>query len=197
MKRSIPWLMVWTRAAFGPVMIVGAWARWRGWILALLIVFALVDDIADGMLARRWKCDTPALRLADSCADTAFYVGVALALWLRIPHLLRANAPVLIVLFALEVFRYAFDFFKFGKPASYHSYLGKAWGLILSAAIVIVLMAGGPAWLITAAILFGILTNLEGLTMSLLLPRWQNDVKTLARAWRLRAKADEQAAEER
>jgi len=35
-------------------------------------------------------------------------------------------------------------------------------------------------------VLFGIVTNLEGLTMSLMLPRWQNDVKTLAAARRLR-----------
>jgi hypothetical protein len=28
--------------------------------------------------------------------------------------------------------------------------------------------------------------NLEGLAMSLMLPRWKNDVKTLGRAWELR-----------
>jgi hypothetical protein len=36
------------------------------------------------------------------------------------------------------------------------------------------------------ALVWGIFVNLEGLTMSLMLPRWKNDVKTLPAAWRLR-----------
>ena len=32
----------------------------------------------------------------------------------------------------------------------------------------------------------GIVVNVEGLAMSLMLPRWRNDVKTLGRAWEMR-----------
>ena len=186
MKRVIPWGMVWARVVLCPVIVMGAWRGWAGWWLAAIVIFALVDDIADGMLARRWDCDTASLRLADSCADTVFYLGVAAAVWLRVPHVLRANAWLLGALFALEGLRYAFDFWKFGKGASYHSYLAKAWGLVLAISIVSVLARGGPVGAITFAVVFGIVTNLEGLTMSLILPRWQNDVKTLAAARRLR-----------
>ncbi|MBB5064882.1 hypothetical protein HDF15_003244 [Granulicella mallensis] len=108
------------------------------------------------------------------------------ALWVRVPQVLRANAWWLAALFALEGLRYALDFWKFGKGASYHSYLAKAWGLVLAVSIVSVLARGGPVGAITFAVAFGIVTNLEGLTMSLMLPNWQNDVKTLAAAWWLR-----------
>jgi hypothetical protein len=40
--------------------------------------------------------------------------------------------------------------------------------------------------LVRVALGWGILVNLEGLTMSLMLPRWEHDVKTLRRAWILR-----------
>ena len=47
------------------------------WIwLATIVVIALVDDIYDGVMARRWDCDTPAMRMSDSLADTVFYLGV-------------------------------------------------------------------------------------------------------------------------
>jgi CDP-diacylglycerol--glycerol-3-phosphate 3-phosphatidyltransferase len=196
-KRLIPWAMVWGRALLGPVIALAAWGHIAGWILAVAVFVGLVDDIADGMVARRFGCDTPALRLADSSADTVFYLGTAVALWIRSPLLLRHDWVLLAVLFGLEGFCYAFDFWKFGKGASYHSYLAKAWGLVLASAIMFVLAAGGPQWAVTAAVVVGIVTNLEGFAMSLMLPRWQNDVKTLARAWKIREDSARAAAEER
>jgi CDP-diacylglycerol--glycerol-3-phosphate 3-phosphatidyltransferase len=119
-------------------------------------------------------------------ADTVFYLGVVWALWIREPGVLRENAWWLVGLFAIEGFRYGFDFWKFGRAASYHSYMAKAWGLLLAMAVVGVLSFGGLRWLIWVAVVFGILVNVEGLAMSLMLPRWKNDVKTLGRAWELR-----------
>jgi CDP-diacylglycerol--glycerol-3-phosphate 3-phosphatidyltransferase len=124
-KQHIPWIMAAARAALGPVLILGAACRWNGIALACLIVAALLSDIFDGVLARRWQCDTPGVRLFDTMADTVFYVGAAVALWIAHPEVLRAHAVMLKILFALEAARLAFDVAKFGKPASYHSYLAK------------------------------------------------------------------------
>lgn len=44
----------------------------------------------------------------------------------------------------------------------------------------------GLRWLIVLALVWGIVVNVEGLAMSLMLPRWRNDVKTLGRAWEMR-----------
>ena len=185
MKRALPWAMVWVRAALGPVMLLGA-RRWPGPWLAGLVVFALLDDIFDGILARRWRCDTPRLRLADSWADTVFYLGVACALWLRSPETLRRNGWLLAALFGLEGLRYALDFARFRKAASYHSYLAKVWGLVIAAATVGAFAFSGGRVLVRTAILLGLAVNLEGLGMSLMLPRWQNDVKTLLVALQMR-----------
>ena len=129
---------------------------------------------------------TSTLRFADSLADTVFYLGVAGALWLRQPQVLHRNWHLLAVLFALGGARYIFDLTKFGKAASYHSYLAKCWGLVMALALIAVISFGGLEWLVRTSIVIGVLTNLEGLAMSLLLLRWQNDVKTLPAAWRLR-----------
>ncbi|MBB5064881.1 CDP-alcohol phosphatidyltransferase family protein [Granulicella mallensis] len=59
MKRLIPWAMVWARVVLCPVIVVGARLGWAGGWLAAIVVFALVDDIADGMLARRWVAIQP------------------------------------------------------------------------------------------------------------------------------------------
>jgi phosphatidylglycerophosphate synthase len=184
--RAIPWGLIVLRAVACPLIVLGAWRGWAGGWLGTIVVVALLSDIYDGVLARRWGGETPALRLWDSVADTIFYLGVVVALWLREPEVLWGNWKLFGVLFALEGVRYVFDFWKFGKVASYHSYMAKAWGLLIAVSVVGVFSFDGLRWLIVVALVWGIVVNVEGLAMSLMLPRWKNDVKTLGRAWEMR-----------
>jgi phosphatidylglycerophosphate synthase len=183
---GIPWALIGFRAVACPLIVVGASRGWDGRWLGAIVVVALLSDIYDGVLARRWGNETARLRVSDSVTDTFFYLGVLAALWIRVPEVLRGNWRWLVALLGFEAFRYGFDFWKFGKVASYHSYLSKAWGLVIVVAVVAVLSFGGAGWLILVACVFGIVVNAEGLAMSLMLPRWKNDVKTLGRAWELR-----------
>ncbi|MES2391014.1 MAG: CDP-alcohol phosphatidyltransferase family protein [Acidobacteriota bacterium] len=185
-KHHIPWLMATARALLGPIVALGHAARWDGSALAALVVAALFSDIFDGILARRWHSDTAALRLFDSMADTVFYIGVATAIAIAHPHLWRTHALLFFPLITLEALRFAFDFTKFGKPSSYHSYLAKTWGLLLAISVVTLFARSHADNLIAAALALGILCDIEGLTMSLLLPEWRRDVKSLSTAVRLR-----------
>jgi CDP-diacylglycerol--glycerol-3-phosphate 3-phosphatidyltransferase len=173
------------RAMLGPVLIAGERCGWSGLGLAGLVVAALVSDIFDGVLARRWRCDTAGVRLFDSMADTVFYACVAVALWIGMPQVWHLNGGLLAAVLALEAGRFAMDFAKFGKPASYHSYLAKTWGLVLAAAVTASLATGHPSVLIPVALALGVACNLEGIAMSLILPVWRQDLKTLAAARRL------------
>jgi phosphatidylglycerophosphate synthase len=185
-KERIPWLMAGTRMMLGPVMILGERARWNGVALAMLIVAVLLSDIFDGVLARRWKCDTAGVRLFDSMADIVFYAGCAIAVWMRHPSVVRGLAVSIGVVVGLEAFCLAVAFIKFGKLPSYHSYLAKTWGLVLASALVAAFVTKHPVGWIIAALVLDALSNLEGLAMSFIMPVWRQDVKTLAVAWRLR-----------
>jgi phosphatidylglycerophosphate synthase len=185
-KRYIPWMMAAVRAVLGPVLIAGTACSWNGVTLAGIVVAALVSDIYDGVLARRWHCDTAGVRLFDSMADTVFYLCTAVALWIGQLQLWRSYGRLLVALMTLEAVRFAFDFAKFGKPASYHSYLAKAWGLVMAIAVVGVFALDRPNVLVPAALVLGILCDLEGLAMSLVMPVWRKDIKTLRAAWQLR-----------
>ncbi len=185
-KEQVPWVMAAGRAMLGPVLIAGEACGWSGLMTAWLVVTALVSDIFDGVLARRWHCDTAGARLFDSMADTVFYLCAAIALWIGVPQVWRENAVLLGVLLGLEAVRFGLDFAKFGKPASYHSYFAKVWGLVMAVAVVTVFGSGRNSALIPVALGLGIACDLEGLAMSVMLPVWRNDVKTLRAAWQLR-----------
>ena len=182
----IPWAMAAGRALLGPVVIVGEACGWSGLTLASMVVTALLSDIFDGVLARRWGCDTAAVRLFDSMSDTVFYLCVAIAIAIGQPQVWRDSAGLLIALMSLEAARLVLECAKFGKPASYHSYLAKAWGLVMAVAVVGVFAWPSARMLVPVALLFGIACNVEGLAMSLLLQLWHRDVKTLAAVWQLR-----------
>lgn len=182
----IPWSFIVLRMFLGLLVFFGAKYRWSGIEMAGVVLIALLSDIFDGILARRWGNETSTLRVSDSIADTIFYLGVAGALWIEMPDILQTNKYWFITLFALEGFRYVFDFLKYRKTASYHSYLAKAWGIVLAAAMIGVFALGAGDFFVRIAVATGIVVNIEGLTMSMMLPRWKNDVKTLNAAWRLR-----------
>ncbi|MDE3187923.1 MAG: CDP-alcohol phosphatidyltransferase family protein [Acidobacteriota bacterium] len=186
-RKIIPWSMVGFRALLGPALFVSALRLeapelWLG----AMIAAGFFSDVYDGILARRWRTETAALRLADSVADTVFYLGVLAAIVERHWPVLRDRLWLLAPLLALEALRLAFDWAKFGRMASYHSYAAKIWGLLLAAATMALLCFDRAFWLATLALGWGILCDLEGLAMSALLPQWTHDVKTLRRALELR-----------
>lgn len=190
-KRHIPWAMAAVRGALGPLLCAGAACSWNGVTLASIVVIALASDIYDGVLARRWKCDTAGVRLFDSMADTVFYLFTAVALWISQPQLCRSYWGLLVALLGLEGARFAFDSVKFGKPASYHSYLAKTWGLIMAVAVIAAFAMHRGSVLVPVALGMGILCDLEGLAMSVVMPIWRKDVKTLAEAWRIRGRSEQ------
>ena len=188
-RKSIPWFLVVSRALLGVAIPLAA-ARLHApeiW-LGAMIAAGFLSDIYDGVLARRWGTATAVLRIADSAADTVFYVGVLIAVVERHWPVIHARLWLLAVLLGLEATRVVFDWAKFGRMASYHSYASKAWSALLALATIALLCFNRGFCLCTAAIAWGILCDLEGLAMSAMLPQWTHDVKNLRRALRIRRK---------
>lgn len=191
-KHKLPWAMVISRAALGPVIVLLSRYSHRGILLATCVLAALFSDIFDGILARRWRVATGLLRRCDTLADTIFYAGLILVVMLYYPATVRRVWLLLVLLAVLELIQHMFSLLKFGRLASYHSRLSKVWGLLLAAAL-IALFEFGWDKMLPLAIAWGILCNLEGLAMSFVLPAWHHDVPTLGYAIWMRRELEYQA----
>jgi CDP-diacylglycerol--glycerol-3-phosphate 3-phosphatidyltransferase len=180
-------LLVTFRAVAGPVLVVMSvrMANPQPW-LGALIAAGFFSDVYDGVLARRWGTATARLRTADSATDLLFYVCVLVAAIVRhgpvLRHLLWLLAPILV----LEAGRMVFDWIKFRRMTSYHSYAAKAWGVMLALSAIALLGFDRGLVPLAIALAWGIFCELEGWGMSLLLPEWAHDVKHLHRALQLR-----------
>jgi phosphatidylglycerophosphate synthase len=185
MKR-IPLLLTAVRAFLAPVVTGLALYAPRPSAFAFCLVVAFLSDIFDGVIARRLNVATPALRRLDSAADTLFYAACAFAAWRLYPVAVVEHWVSLCILAALEVLRYGIDFAKFRREASYHMWSSKLWGISLFVGFVSMLVFGLTGATMAFAIYAGIVADLEGLLISVLLPQWQADVPSFVHAMRLR-----------
>ena len=88
---------------------------------------------------------------------------------------------------ALQLFSYLFDFIKYRRPSSLHTYSPRFWGFTLFVMLfsLLVCRQAGPWILLMAAA--GLFTFVECLLIKCVLPMWQHDVPSLRAALRLRA----------
>ncbi|GAB4438096.1 MAG: hypothetical protein OHK0035_26860 [Cyanobacteria bacterium J069] len=179
-------LLVCFRLAIAPFLL---WDAFDGtvtpWFLAGYIA-AFFSDIFDGVIARRLGVSTARLRAADSWADVTLYVCIALAAWRVHPEILIAFRWPLLSVVAAQLLWWVVNLAKYGKPASYHTYSAKLWGITLFIASLALFGFDQGGWALWAAILVGLVHTVEEIGMTLILPTWQHDVLSLAHALKLR-----------
>ncbi len=186
---SVPAVLTWMRVLLGPVLILLAWQWPHPAALAICLTAAFLSDVFDGIIARRLGIATANLRRFDSVADSIFYICAITSLWMLHPEVLSRHAVSLGTLLALEVVRYVYDLSKFGREASYHMWSSKLWGIALFAGCLSALAFGQDGVLVSAAIVIGIIADVEGLLISIVLNAWHHDVPSIVHALRLRKRS--------
>lgn len=187
MRRAItrvPWFLVALRVALAPILVIGERVGVRGSLLVVVATAAFLSDVYDGIIARRLGVDTDALRHADSVADTVFYVAAIAAVLHRAPHALAAVAIPLTVILVLEAVRWSVERVKFGRIAAYHMWSAKAWGIALWLGLAEALLTERAGPLLAAAMVLGIIADLEGLAATLVLETWTRDLPSVWHAVR-------------
>lgn len=173
------------RLALAPVALLLLRAGAPSAVFAALLVVGFLSDVLDGVVARRHGVATPALRRLDSSVDTVFYLAVAYAVFRLHPDPLRAlKWPIAIVL-GSEALNYAAAYAVFRREASYHAWSAKVWGVLLFSSLLL-LLAGGNAALLPIAVAAGMVAQADTLAITLSLPVWQPDVRSVGHALRIR-----------
>ncbi len=184
--KHTPWLLIYLRFALTIPAIALGYLLITGWVYVLLLAIAATTDYYDGVLARKLNVETAAIRQWDSIADTVFFLGVLAGMWFAYPSIYTTYKAGIASIIGLEVIRYIFDYIKFRRGASYHAYSAKIFGVTLLAATIAIMGFGYAHILFPLAIFMGIVSEVEGLLMSVILREWTYNVKHLGIAWQLR-----------
>src|SRR5271170_1491772 len=184
-----PMLLTGLRALLAPVVVLFSVYAPKPQAFAICLLVGFLSDIFDGIIARRLKVATPAIRRLDSAADTVFYAACAFAAWHLYPAAIADRLMPLGILVALEAFRYILDFARFHRESSYHMWSSKLWGIGLFIGFFSLLVFGSQGVAVSLAIYLGIVADLEGAAISFILPRWRSDVPSFVHALRIRRNA--------
>ncbi len=182
--RSIPLALTIFRICSAPVLVVLA-AMGREKAFLGLAVAALLSDAIDGTVARRLGAASETGRLLDSWADllialTAF-VGATL-LW---PDTMRREAVYFAVALTAVVLPNAYALIRFHRLLGYHTVSAKGSGVLLSAGAVLMFVGITPVLFRVAAVL-EFLVAFEYIAISMVLPEWTGEMKSIVHAFRTR-----------
>ncbi len=155
-------------------------------LIVFLLIVGLLSDIFDGIIARKQKMSTAILRRLDSQTDMIFWVSAGFTAWFIWPEVITANHLVIYILFGMEALCYLVSFLKFGKETCSHAYLSKLWGLTLLAAFIDLILNGHAGFPFYLCLTTGIISHLDRILITLLLPTWQHDVPSAYHAWLIR-----------
>lgn len=180
---TIPNLLSGFRLFSVPVLLVLAW-RGDETVFLVLLVSALFTDLADGYLARKLHLESELGARLDSWGDFALYITTPLSAWLLWPELIIREAAYVMVVLASFVLPILVGVIKYRRLTCYHT-----WGAKLSAVLMggttLLLFAGGPAFPFHLATIVLVLTQIEEISITVVLPDWRANVPSLVHALRI------------
>ena len=183
---TIPNLLCFLRLAGSPVLV---WIAWRNHPQLFLIVFLvlLMTDWFDGKLAILLHQKSVYGARLDSIADAALYTATLFGLgWLKW-DLIQQEAAWLIAALLSYALTSGAGLLKYGRIPSYHTRAAKTCWLLVGLATVSIL-ADWSIWPLRIASGAVVLTNLEAVAITAVLPDWTPEVRTLAAAlWKRKA----------
>jgi CDP-diacylglycerol--glycerol-3-phosphate 3-phosphatidyltransferase len=182
--RSIPTARPNFRLLSAPVLMVLAYMGRERYFLWLAIA-ALLSDVLDGALARRLGASSETGRLLDSWADLLIamvsFAGATL-LW---PDTMREEAGFFALVLAALVIPNAWGLLRFRRLLGYHTVSAKASGVFLAVGAVALFTGLTPIPFRLAA-LVELAVAAEYIAISLIIPGWTGEMKSVWHAWRQR-----------
>lgn len=146
-------------------------------VVVVLIVLGVLSDIFDGVIARKLNVVTDKIRKLDSNVDVLFTIGVLASAFLLRTRITDHIFEILTIV-GLEAFTYLCYWLKFKKQPSNHSYLTKAFGVVLF--VNFCLMIGwNNFFLLKALMVISILSYIDGFAILIKLKKWKPDNKSI------------------
>lgn len=175
------------RLALLPVQGALAFAGQPGPFLATFAA-AMASDVADGQVARRFGQPTALGAKLDSVADLATWAFLPLCLFWLWPDVITGQAPWLVIAIAAFAAPTIIGLLRFGRLTSYHTYGAKicSWAMAIGALALVV--AGNDALFHAASVVL-VVSAVEEIAITAVLPSWRADVPSLVHALRAREEA--------
>ena len=184
MPMNIPNLLSLFRIAAAPFLLLAGWLKMPT-LFFVLFGLMLLSDALDGFIARLLGQSSELGAKLDSYGDISTYLSTALAAWWLWPEKISSERDYIvsaIVIYAVPAF---FTLLKFGKFATYHTWITKLSAVLMSAGL-IVFLGFNSVHLFHFAVWFLLMEMLENIAITLMLPEPQSNIRSVWHVWKRR-----------
>ncbi len=185
---SIPVALIAFRLLLAPVILVMVYFLGDGAraTVIVLMYLGLISDILDGIIARKQNLSTAKLRRMDSQTDMIFWLSIGIATWMLHPNLISDNRIAIWIILSMEVSCYVISLIRFKKETCTHAFLSKLWGITLLIAFTSLIGFNHAGWPFLLAITMGLISHVDRILITLILPHWTHDVPSTYHAYLIR-----------
>ncbi len=181
---NIPNLLSLFRIAAAPFLLLAGWLEMPKLFFTLLGLM-LFSDVLDGFIARILDQTSPLGARLDSYGDIVTYLCTPLAAWWLWPELIEEEVYYIIAAIIIYVLPAFFSLAKFGKLASYHTWITKASAILMSLGVVM-LLGFENALVFHMAVYFLLIEMVENIAITIMLPEQKSDIHSIWHAWKAR-----------
>jgi CDP-diacylglycerol--glycerol-3-phosphate 3-phosphatidyltransferase len=184
MPLTIPNLLSLFRILAAPFLILAGYLQMQ---IVFFSLFALMflSDALDGIIARALNQTSELGARLDSYGDIVTYLSAPLAIWFLWPEIIKEESFYIVAAIFLFILPAFFAFLKFGKLASYHTWVTKVSAVLMSTGLGVLVFFKNP-FLFHIAVWFLVIEVVENVAITLLLSKQKTDIHSLWHAWRLK-----------
>lgn len=186
MLSNIPNLLSLFRIIAAPFLLL---TGWFGMPTLFFILFGLMllSDALDGIIARMLDQTSELGARLDSYGDILTYLSTPIAVWWLWPEIVIEELNYIIAAVIIYILPAVFSLVKFGKLASYHTWITKFSAVLMSAGVVI-LLGFEHNLLFHIAVYFLVIEMIENIVITIILPKQKNDIHSIWHAWKEKVK---------
>jgi phosphatidylglycerophosphate synthase len=174
--RQLPNALSAIRIVCAPVLLLLAITGYQVAFTWVLVV-ALLTDVADGWIARGFGLQSRLGARLDTVGDSLIWYAALAGLIAFQRDVLAMHAGLIGAVVCFWILESVLAWLRYRRLSSFHTYLSKAAGVLLSVWIGVLFVFGHQPWLLGVAAALSILANLEEMLLIGLLPQWRSDVK--------------------
>jgi len=174
--RQLPNALSAIRILCAPVLLLLAITGYQVAFTWVLVV-ALLTDVADGWIARGFGLQSRLGARLDTVGDSLIWYAALAGLVAFQRDVLAMHAGLIGAVVCFWILESVLAWLRYRRLSSFHTYLSKAAGVLLSVWIGVLFVLGHQPWLLGVAAALSILANLEEMLLIGLLPQWRSDVK--------------------
>ena len=179
--KKLPIILIYSRVLLGVIIALIAFSNPKnsGYTIVTLLFLGILTDVFDGVIARKLKVDTERIRTLDSNVDMFFW-GISLISIFGINmEFVIQNLALISIVVSLELIAYLVSYTKFKKTIATHTYLAKAWSILLLLFLSELVLTHESYYFFNLVIWIGVISRLEIILILSIAKQWVIDIPSV------------------